>query len=555
MKTSSIKIEILVERGSLTLLVAEDLQGQKQIASLEAEEHLRTLSKAKQIRCPHCGRRVIYHAGKVKIPHFNHEPHVECTYSGEGETQEHLNGKLIIYNWLKGKYPAAQVELEYRIVETNQIADVYAAFPNGQKIAFEIQCAIISKTKWIERSLLYKEANIFDFWLWGKNYFNEKEEKREKNTPQTVKLKLRDLLVHVNRRKKYVCFLDVQTKEFNQIGNFLGLEKESTTVFSANLSTYKVSETLINKAKILGDLHTHSKYKEWCLRRTDKVHKLLTERRQKKEQLRLESEKRELQEKIFEENKRAYMNYLNSFDLTNIMSDMTSYEKNLFQQLLEKHNYNNKNFPGIFKIFFEKSLNVRTPYPLWQLWIYDQYIYSNKKPTVWTKKIYPEFKKKFSFHYSYKEEVFGLILRYLSALSDVGMLKSPFYSYKPYKINWNIAPIINDFKMNSYIAYGLSSFGGFSNLNDLSTKQKFFIVNAIKEYERLVALKSDSPAQIDSEFIPFVNNALEKDIYLSPEELTFINAILKRVKNNLFVTQVEYDTCCSLISDRLQFPF
>lgn len=94
-------------------------------------------SKTKELYCPHCQKNVFFRGGIKKIHHFYHERHVECSFVGEPETQEHLGGKLAIYHWLKEKYPNAYVALEERIAKTNQIADVYADFGNGHKFAFE----------------------------------------------------------------------------------------------------------------------------------------------------------------------------------------------------------------------------------------------------------------------------------------------------------------------------------------------------------------------------------------------------------------------------------
>ncbi|WP_081483419.1 competence protein CoiA family protein [Solibacillus silvestris] len=47
-----------------------------------------------------------------RIHHFYDEAHIDCSFVGEPETQEHLEGKLAIYNWLKEQYPNAYIALE-----------------------------------------------------------------------------------------------------------------------------------------------------------------------------------------------------------------------------------------------------------------------------------------------------------------------------------------------------------------------------------------------------------------------------------------------------------
>lgn len=109
-------------------------------------------------------KNVFFIGGTKKIQHFYHERHVECSFVGEPETQEHLGGKLAIYHWLKKKYPNAYVALEERIAKTNQIADVYADFGNGHKFAFEINV----RNKRLERRKLYeKRGNKIHLAFWG----------------------------------------------------------------------------------------------------------------------------------------------------------------------------------------------------------------------------------------------------------------------------------------------------------------------------------------------------------------------------------------------------
>lgn len=106
------------------MFIAINKSGVKHFAFWENKEHLYAFAKTKELHCPHCQKNVFFRGGTKKIHHFYHERHVECSFVGEPETQEHLGGKLAIYNWLKEKYPNAYVALEERITKTNQIADM-----------------------------------------------------------------------------------------------------------------------------------------------------------------------------------------------------------------------------------------------------------------------------------------------------------------------------------------------------------------------------------------------------------------------------------------------
>ena len=141
----------------------------EKIYSFNDLEYIKNISKNKLIICEKCGSILILKAGAVKIHHFAHKN--KCTYKyGEPESEEHIMGKFNMYIKLIKLYPNSKVELEYHIKETNQIADVIVIHKNGEKWAFEIQCSRITVGTLIERSLLYKKADIIDTWFLGYEY-------------------------------------------------------------------------------------------------------------------------------------------------------------------------------------------------------------------------------------------------------------------------------------------------------------------------------------------------------------------------------------------------
>jgi len=83
------------------MFVSVDQNGEKQFAFHEDKARLYSLAQAKELYCPHCQKHVFFRGGAKRIHHFYHERHVECSFVGEPETQEHLGGKLAIYYWLK----------------------------------------------------------------------------------------------------------------------------------------------------------------------------------------------------------------------------------------------------------------------------------------------------------------------------------------------------------------------------------------------------------------------------------------------------------------------
>lgn len=136
-------------------------------------QKLRLLSNSKSLICPHCHNLVGFRKCRDRINHFYHlAKQSACTiHMTEPETEEHIQGKISLFQHLQQMFPDYQVELECRIKETNQIADVLVSLPSGERWSFEFQHSPLSITKWEDRHHLYKQANIQDFWLFDDDVF------------------------------------------------------------------------------------------------------------------------------------------------------------------------------------------------------------------------------------------------------------------------------------------------------------------------------------------------------------------------------------------------
>lgn len=172
------------------MFVAMDQFGNKLNPIDTEEEGLRLLSKSKMLFCPECLTVVRFASGEQVTAHFKHVHSPDCTYDSEPETEEHLKGKMLIRNWLVNRYPEVHVEFEYKIKETNQRADVMAIFPEGKRVAFEMQCSKIQGSIWKERHALYKKSGIQDFWILGQSVhkYGKTEGEEDRNKHQLVSL-------------------------------------------------------------------------------------------------------------------------------------------------------------------------------------------------------------------------------------------------------------------------------------------------------------------------------------------------------------------------------
>lgn len=137
------------------------------------KEQLKKWANKNILLCPVCGKPYEYCHGKVTIPYFRHKEKEECEdrYS-ESETDEHLKGKIQLYEWIKKQNGVTDVILEGWIPETKQRPDIMYKY-NNQQYVIEYQCSPIA-TEYYERHELYKLVGIKDIWICGfDKYFGD----------------------------------------------------------------------------------------------------------------------------------------------------------------------------------------------------------------------------------------------------------------------------------------------------------------------------------------------------------------------------------------------
>ena len=110
--------------------------------------------------CPACGTSVRLRKGKNVRTHFAHTSIKQCDYYHENESLEHLENKVVLFNWAQND---ALVEMEYPILELKQIADILI----NKQLAIEVQCSPLSSKLLQERSNGYRNSGIQVLWLLG----------------------------------------------------------------------------------------------------------------------------------------------------------------------------------------------------------------------------------------------------------------------------------------------------------------------------------------------------------------------------------------------------
>lgn len=147
------------------MLVAKNKYGKLITAYKKNKQEISQL-RHESFTCPECNEKVILKAGRINVPHFAHEQTSNCSMQ-QGESAEHLNGKMELYQWCQNHgYPSA---LEYSLLEVDQRIDVVARV-GKTAIAFEYQCAPISLEEFETRTTGIRQAGFVPIWIFGERY-------------------------------------------------------------------------------------------------------------------------------------------------------------------------------------------------------------------------------------------------------------------------------------------------------------------------------------------------------------------------------------------------
>lgn len=126
-----------------------------------------TLNKNQTYYCPSCHKPVHLKLGSIIRPHFAHFQNDACDVFAEGETFEHVEGKIQLSQWLKTL--GLQVAIEAYLPALKQRPDLLV-YTSPKPIALEFQCSPIPIEKVVERTRGYLEAEYEVVWILGKKF-------------------------------------------------------------------------------------------------------------------------------------------------------------------------------------------------------------------------------------------------------------------------------------------------------------------------------------------------------------------------------------------------
>lgn len=151
-------------KGVRVILTAWSNEGRLIILSPElGRKELREWRQKQSFYCPQCKSPVQLKVGDIVVPHFAHQRNTTCIDSfSEGESQQHLNGKRLLYQLLKER--GQEVELEPLLNKISQRPDLLVKV-GKKKFPIEFQCSTIPISDLEERTGGYRRAGMEPIWI------------------------------------------------------------------------------------------------------------------------------------------------------------------------------------------------------------------------------------------------------------------------------------------------------------------------------------------------------------------------------------------------------
>ncbi|MDQ0174640.1 competence protein CoiA [Bacillus chungangensis] len=146
------------------MFIALDKDGKKVAVHYLGPNEMINFRNRSPFYCPQCQSKLIFKAGKKKIPHFAHQRLINCHAESEPESEMHLQGKKDLYVWLQTM--TKTVYLEHYFTSIKQRADIFVK-KDGHSYAIEYQCSSIPLRQIIKRTEGYRQKGIIPVWVLG----------------------------------------------------------------------------------------------------------------------------------------------------------------------------------------------------------------------------------------------------------------------------------------------------------------------------------------------------------------------------------------------------
>jgi competence CoiA-like predicted nuclease len=298
------------------------------------KEQLKKWAKKRILICPACGKPYEYCHGKVKSPYFRHMDKTECEdrYS-ESETEEHLNGKRDLYEWLKKQHGVTDCILEGWISETKQRPDIMFKY-DGKQCVLEYQCSPIA-TEYCERHELYKAAEIKDIWIAG----------WEKYFKSNSRHKFIETHIEGYYSPKFKCFLSGDSTKQRQFMN---------RVYKKSVKSFPLNAYTLNNFNIIHKSYVNKSFED--------MYQLHIERNSEKEK------SKKINYEINDKRIAYLYDYVNNFKGTfgkyHYYTDITN--KNYYLYINNFHSMKPRKFSVDKKNFYQRIYNIKKSVQIYQ---------------------------------------------------------------------------------------------------------------------------------------------------------------------------------------------
>ncbi|CAK1223098.1 competence protein CoiA [Fructobacillus evanidus] len=128
-------------------------------------------NREESYRCPACKESVVLRHGQQNVAHFAHQVQASCHSFTEGETIDHLLGKMALYRSFAKDY---QVVVEPVLGQISQRPDLLVKRPQGPDLAIEYQCSPIGRKRLQERNQGLKSLGLEVLWVLGPAYYQRR---------------------------------------------------------------------------------------------------------------------------------------------------------------------------------------------------------------------------------------------------------------------------------------------------------------------------------------------------------------------------------------------
>ena len=147
----------------IQILSAVTTDGEIIIPAQHPRDFLDDLRTHTTFSCIQCSEKVILKNGMIKTPHFAHIHNISCTQAfSEGESEDHLKGKLHLFEFLQKHF--LPVQLEAYLPFLQQRPDLYIQ-SELYPLAIEFQCSQIPINAMEQRTAGYRTKKITPLWI------------------------------------------------------------------------------------------------------------------------------------------------------------------------------------------------------------------------------------------------------------------------------------------------------------------------------------------------------------------------------------------------------